>query len=82
MAGPIDDSIGGGSFGQAVGLFVSEQWGRSRQEEGQIDGSHFGVFWRLRRSRRFIGSAESGGWELDSEIYNIRRASLTSELQL
>ena len=44
VAGPKDDSIGGGCLSQAVGLIVSEQWGRSRQEEGQIYGSHFGVF--------------------------------------
>ena len=32
IAGPVDDSIGGGCFGQAVGLFVCEQWGRNREE--------------------------------------------------
>ena len=33
VAGPVDDSIGGGCFGQAVGLFVGQQWGRGRQEK-------------------------------------------------
>ena len=28
VAGPVDDSIVGGCFGQAIGLFVGEQWRR------------------------------------------------------
>ena len=31
LASPVDDSIRGGAQGKAVGLFVGEQWGRSRQ---------------------------------------------------
>ena len=33
IAGPVDDSVGGGCFGQAVGLFVREQGGRKREEQ-------------------------------------------------
>lgn len=35
VAGPVDDAVGGGCFGQAVGLFVREQWGR---EDGEQEG--------------------------------------------
>ena len=33
VAGPVDDAVGGGGFGQAVGLFVREQRGREDEEE-------------------------------------------------
>ena len=33
FTGPVDDSIGGRCFGEAVGLFVGECWGHSRQDE-------------------------------------------------
>lgn len=33
VAGPVDDAVGGGGFGEAVGLFVREQGGRDGQEE-------------------------------------------------
>ena len=33
VAGPVDDSIAGGCFGQAVILFVGEQWRRKDQEK-------------------------------------------------
>ena len=33
VAGPVYDSVGARCFGEAVGLFVREQWGRNRQEQ-------------------------------------------------
>lgn len=41
---PVDDSIGGRSLVQAIGLLIGEQLGCGRQEEeGRVYGSHFGV---------------------------------------
>lgn len=37
IPGPVDDSIGWGCLGEAVGCFVGEQWGRgSQQEESRV----------------------------------------------
>ena len=33
VAGPVDDAVGGGGFGEAVGLVVGEEWGREEGEE-------------------------------------------------
>lgn len=69
LAGPVDDSIGGGCLGQAVGLFVGEQWGCGRQEEeGRVYGSHSDLFYDFEKFAGLVGFAESGGWELNWEM--------------
>ena len=59
VAGPVDNSIGAGCLGQAVGLFVGEQGGRGGEEDkGRVCRSHFDVLFdggRRRIRGGFIG---------------------------